>query len=44
MAAFYLGEAFSALGKSADAREAYQHAHDDLPTGPFGMRALERLK
>ena len=44
MAAFYLGEAFSALGKSSDAREAYQHAQGDLPTSPFAMRALERLK
>jgi len=44
IAAFYLGEAFSALGKPADAREAYQHAQDALPNGRFGLRALERLK
>jgi tetratricopeptide (TPR) repeat protein len=43
-AAFYLGEAFSALGKSEDAREAYQHAYEALPNGRFGMRASERLK
>jgi len=43
-AAFYLGEALSALGKSADARKAYQEAHEALPSGRFGMRAFERLK
>ena len=43
-AAFYLGEAFSALGKREDAREAYQHAQEALPNGKSGMRAAERLK
>ncbi len=43
-AAFYLGEALSALGKLGDAREAYQHAHGALPNGRFGTRALERLR
>lgn len=44
MAAFYLGEALSAAGKASEAREAYQNAHDALPKGRFGIRALERLK
>jgi tetratricopeptide (TPR) repeat protein len=43
-AAFYLGEAFSALGEPDEAREAYQHAHDVLPNSRYGMRASERLK
>jgi tetratricopeptide (TPR) repeat protein len=43
-AAFYLGEALSALGKHEEARRAYQHAHEALPNGRFGMRAFERLK
>lgn len=42
-AAFYLGEALSAIGKTAEARAAYQHAHEALPGGKFGVRALERL-
>jgi tetratricopeptide (TPR) repeat protein len=44
IAAFYLGEALSALGMITDARKAYQQAHDALPNGKFGMRADERLK
>ncbi len=43
-AAFYLGEALSALGMVSDARKAYQQAHEALPNGRFGMRASERLK
>lgn len=42
-AAFYLGEALSAMGKTAEARSAYQRAHEALPNGKFGVRALERL-
>lgn len=43
-AAFYLGEAFLALKKAADARTAYQHAYEALPNSKFGVRASERLK
>ena len=43
-AAFYLGEAFSALGMVPDARKAYQRAQEALPNGRFGMRASERLR
>lgn len=43
IAAFYLGEAFSALGKSGESREAYQNANKTLPNSKFGLRALERL-
>jgi tetratricopeptide (TPR) repeat protein len=43
-AAFYLGEAFSALGKPVDARKAYKDAHEALPNGRFGLRAFERLR
>lgn len=42
-AAFYLGEALSAIGKVPEARAAYQHAYEALPNGKFGVRALERL-
>jgi tetratricopeptide (TPR) repeat protein len=44
IAAFYLGEAFSALGRSTEAQKAYRNAHEALPTGRFGLRALERFK
>jgi tetratricopeptide (TPR) repeat protein len=43
-AAFYLGEAFSALGKPVEARKAYQNAYEALPNGRFGQRAFERLQ
>ncbi len=43
-AAFYVGEAFSALGKPVDARKAYQNAYEALPNGRFGQRSFERLK
>jgi tetratricopeptide (TPR) repeat protein len=42
-AEFYLGESFSALGKTAEARKAYQDAYDALPNGRYGKRASERL-
>jgi tetratricopeptide (TPR) repeat protein len=42
--AFYLGEAFSALKKTDDARAAYRRAYDALPNSKFGVRASERLK
>jgi tetratricopeptide (TPR) repeat protein len=43
-AAFYLGESYSALGKSAEAQLAYHHAVEALPNGRYGRRALERVK
>jgi tetratricopeptide (TPR) repeat protein len=43
-AAFYLGESYSALGKTGEASQAYQHSHEALPKGRSGTRALERLK
>jgi tetratricopeptide (TPR) repeat protein len=43
-AEFYLGESFSALGKTTEARKAYQDAYDALPNGQYGKRASERLK
>jgi tetratricopeptide (TPR) repeat protein len=42
-AEFYLGESYSALGKIAEARRAYQDSHDALPSGRYGNRASERL-
>lgn len=42
-AAFYLGECYSALGSTTEARSAYQQAHEALPNGRYGLRALERL-
>jgi tetratricopeptide (TPR) repeat protein len=41
---FYLGECYSALGDSQKARLAYQQAHEALPEGKFGIRALEHLQ
>src|SRR6267154_2155815 len=43
VASFYLGESYAALGDSQKARLAYQQAHEALPRGKFGMRALEHL-
>jgi len=43
VASFYLGESYAALGDSQKARLAYQQAHETLPRGKFGMRALEHL-
>jgi tetratricopeptide (TPR) repeat protein len=43
-AAFYLGECYSALGDSQNARLAYKQARDASPNGKFGIMALERLK
>lgn len=43
-AQFYLGESYSALGKTVKAREAYQDAYDTLPNGRHGKRVSERLK
>ena len=43
VASFYLGESYAALGDSEKARLAYQQAHEALPRGKFGMRALEHL-
>ena len=43
-ALFYLGEAYAALGKSDEARLAYQEAHGVLPNGRYGTRALERIR
>jgi tetratricopeptide (TPR) repeat protein len=43
-AAFYLGEAYSSLGKPEEAKRAYSNAREVLPNGKFGKRALERLK
>jgi tetratricopeptide (TPR) repeat protein len=43
-ALFYLGEAYAALGNAAEARLAYQHAHETLPNGKFGIRALDRIQ
>ena len=43
VASFYLGACYSALGDSEKARLAYQQAHEALPKGRFGMRALEHL-
>jgi len=43
-AEFYLGESYSALGKTAEARKAYQDAYDALPNGRYGKRASDRLK
>jgi len=43
-AAFYLGGSLSALCKHNDAREAFQHAYEALPSGRYGIRASERLK
>jgi tetratricopeptide (TPR) repeat protein len=42
-AAYYLGESRSALHNAPGARLAYQQAHQVLPHGIFGVRALERL-
>jgi tetratricopeptide (TPR) repeat protein len=44
IAAYYLGEALSGLGRVTDARKAHQQACDALPNGRFGKRAAERLK
>jgi tetratricopeptide (TPR) repeat protein len=41
---FYLGESYTALGNAGGARLAYQHAHEALPTGRFGITAMERSK
>lgn len=43
-AAFYLGEAFSALNNTDGARAAYRRAYESLPSSKFGARAAERLK
>ena len=42
--AFYLGEAFSALNKTDEARAAYRRAYEALPNGKFGARASEHLR
>jgi tetratricopeptide (TPR) repeat protein len=44
VASFYLGACYSALGDSQRAQLAYQRAHEALPKGKFGMRALEHLQ
>lgn len=41
---FYLGESHAALGNIEEARLAYQHAHEALPNGRFGIRALQRIQ
>ena len=40
----YLGESYAALGNAEGARLAYQHAHEALPTGRFGITAMERIR
>jgi tetratricopeptide (TPR) repeat protein len=44
VASFYLGECYTALGDSQKARLAYEQAHEPLPKGKFGMRALEHFQ
>ena len=43
-AAFYVGESYSAVGNSSEARSAYQKSQMALPTGKFAIRAADRLK
>jgi tetratricopeptide (TPR) repeat protein len=43
-AAFYLGESYSAQGKSTEAHLAYRRAVETLPNGRYGKRAQARLE
>lgn len=43
-AAFYLGESYSLLGKSGEARAAFQNAVETLPNGRYEKRARERVR
>ena len=41
---FYLGESYAACGNAGEARLAYHHAHQALPNGRFGIKAMERIE
>ena len=43
-AAFYLGEAFSALKNTDEAQAAYRRAYEALPNSKFGARASKHLE
>jgi TolA-binding protein len=44
MNAYRLGESFRALGKDEDARQSYQRAIQEFPSGKYAARARQRLE